>query len=129
MPEQHRRHAEWTPERLIRWAVRSGEATAAVVEQILARRPLPQQGFRACLGVMRLGERYGPDRLEAACRRAVATGACSYKSIESILKCGLDRQSVPEKATPTPVIKHDNIRGADYYAPELPLGEEGGRPC
>jgi transposase len=129
MPQAHREHAEWTPERLVRWAATSGEAVAVVVHEILARRPLPQHGFRSCLGVMRLGERYGGDRLEAACRRATATGACSYKSVESILKSGLDRQPLPGNDSAPPPIRHDNIRGACYYAPELPLGEEGDRPC
>jgi transposase len=129
MPEAHRQQAEWTPERLVRWAGESGEAVAAVAQQILGRRPLPQQGFRSCLGVIRLGERYGHDRLEAACRRALVTGACSYRSLESILKSGLDQQPLPEPEAPPPPIEHGNIRGADYYAPELPLLEEGGRPC
>ena len=78
---------------------------------------------------MRLGERYGHDRLEAACRRALVTGACTYRSIESILKNGLDRQSLPAAAEVAPSIDHGNIRGAEYYAPELPLSDKGGRPC
>ena len=91
MPKAHRRYAQWTPQRLVHWAAHSGPATAQVVETILASRPHPQQGFRACLGIMRLGKSYGDERLEAACRRALTLGACSYKSIESILKLGLDR--------------------------------------
>lgn len=126
MPESHRQHAEWTPERLIRWAGESGEAVAEMIRRLLERRPLPQQGYRSCLGVMRLGERYGHDRLEAACRRGLATGACSYKSLESILKSGLDRQPLG-KVEAVPAIEHGNIRGADYYAPSLPFADEGGR--
>ena len=86
MPKAHQHYAEWTPQRLVLWAAHTGEAIAQVVETILASRPHPQQGFRACLGIMRLGKRYGTERLEAACRRAIRLGACSYKSIESILK-------------------------------------------
>ena len=78
MPKAHQHYAEWTPQRLILWAAKTGEATAQVVETILASRPHPQQGFRACLGIMRLGKRYGEGRLEAACRRAIRIGACSY---------------------------------------------------
>jgi len=115
MPKAHRHYAEWTPQRLIRWAAQAGEATARVVETILTSRAHPQQGFRACLGIMRLGRRYGDLRLEAACRRALAIGACSYKSIESILKHDLDRQPLPAPPRGATVIDHDNIRGATYY--------------
>jgi transposase len=115
MPRAHREYAEWTPERLVRWASQSGGATAEVVERILSSRPHPQQGFRSCLGIMRLGKRYGPDRLEAACARASAINATSYKSIESILKKGLDKQPLPPRQRQRPVIEHANLRGADYY--------------
>jgi transposase len=115
MPESHRRHLEWTPGRLIRWAEQTGPATAEVVEAILRSRPHPEQGFRSCLGVFRLGRSYGADRLEAACRRALAIQALSYRSIQSILKNGLDRQplqdAVPERAHRD----HANLRGAAYY--------------
>lgn len=115
MPKAHRHYAEWTPQRLIRWASKTGGATARVIEAILTARAYPQQGFRACLGIMRLGSRYGDDRLEAACLRAIAISACSYKSIESILKHDLDRQPLPNKARLAPAIDHDNIRGPEYY--------------
>lgn len=115
MPKAHQQYAEWTPQRLVLWAAKTGEATARVVATILTSRPHPQQGFRACLGLMRLGKRYGEDRLEAACRRALRIGACSYKSIESILKHDLDQQPLPGQPPAAPVITHDNIRGAQYY--------------
>jgi transposase len=95
MPQAHRHYAHWTPQRLIRWAAKAGEATARVVETILTSRAHPQQGFRSCLGLMRLGRRFGDDRLEAACRRALAIGACSYKSIASMLTHDLDRRPCP----------------------------------
>jgi transposase len=115
MPTAHRHYAAWTPPRLIRWAAQTGEATAQVVETILTSRPHPQQGFRSCLGIMRLGKRYGDGRLEAACRRAIVIGACSYKSIESILKHDLDRQPLPHQPAAAPTITHVNIRGPKYY--------------
>jgi len=115
MPKAHQHYAEWTPQRLVLWAAKTGEATAQVVETILTSRPHPQQGFRACLGIMRLGKRYGDARLEAACRRAIRIGACSYKSIESILKHDLDQQPLPGPPAAAPVITHSNIRGAQYY--------------
>ena len=115
MPKSHQEYAEWTPERLVRWAQKTGPAMAQVVESILVNRPHPQQGFRSCLGLMRLGKKFGGDRLEAACRRAVVIGGCSYKSIESILKNGLDRQPLPERIKTIQPLEHPNIRGAGYY--------------
>jgi len=115
MPTAHQRYAEWTPQRLIHWAAHSGPATAQVVETILASRPHPQQGFRSCLGIMRLGKSYGDERLEAACQRALTLGACSYKSLESILKNGLDRRPLPQKPEATAGSSHANIRGPHYY--------------
>ena len=116
MPTAHRHYVAWTPQRLIRWAADSGAATAQVVETILASRPHPQQGFRSCLGIMRLGKSYGAERLEAACRRALTLGACSYKSIESILKNGLDRTPLPASPPAPAPLHHGNIRGPEYYA-------------
>jgi transposase len=115
MPKAHRHYAEWTPQRLIRWATKTGTATAQVVETILASRRHPQQGFRSCLGIMRLGKSYGAQRLEAACQRAITLGACAYKSLESILKHELDRQPLPAPPTAAQAIDHDNIRGPLYY--------------
>jgi transposase len=86
-----------------------------VVETILTSRPHPQQGFRACLGLMRLGKRYGDERLEAACQRAITLGACAYKSIESMLKHDLDRQPLPAKPAAVSPVTHNNIRGPQYY--------------
>ena len=116
MPEAHRRYAEWTPERLVRWAAKTGPATARAAEAILGARPHPEQGFRACQGLIRLGKSYGEARLEAACARALATGPVSYRRVADILKAGLDRQgalALPE--TTAPGLAHDNLRGPDYY--------------
>jgi len=115
LPKTHQYYAEWTPQRLVLWAAKTGEATAQVVETILASRPHPQQGFRSCLGIMRLGKSYGDERLEAACQRALALGACSYKSLESILKHGLDRRPLPPQPDATAGSAHMNIRGPQYY--------------
>jgi transposase len=115
MPDSHRRHLEWSPGRIIRWAEKTGPATAELAEAILTSRPHPEQGFRACLGIMRLGRRYGDQRLEAACKRALAVKALSYRSLESILKTGLDRQPMPVPRPANPHRQHDNLRGATYY--------------
>lgn len=115
MPESHRRHLEWTPGRLVRWAQETGPAAAEVVEGILKSRPHPEQGFRSCLGIFRLGKTYGGDRLEAACQRALAVQSLSYRSIQSILKNGLDRQPLPDAAPDQPRREHANLRGSNYY--------------
>ena len=117
MPEGHQRHLEWTPQRLLRWAADTGPHTRALIQAVLDSRPFPQQAFNACLGIMRLGKSFGAERLEAACRRALHFGTLRYKSLESILKNGLDRQALPETEAPaaTPLPNHANVRGADYY--------------
>jgi transposase len=115
MPESHRRYGDWSPERLVRWARQYGSSTAEVVTRILQARRHPEQGYRSCLGILRLEKTYGPDRLEAACQRALLLGTLRYKSVESILKHGLDQQSsTPEVESPVPD-DHDNIRGPSYY--------------
>jgi transposase len=115
MPESHRRHGEWSPGRIVDWAKRTGPATAEVAEAIMASRPHPEQGYRSCLGIIRLADRYGAERVEAACRRALVVRALSYRSIDSILKCGLDAQPLPEKRPPVVHRDHDNLRGPTYY--------------
>lgn len=115
MPKAHRAYAEWTPQRLVHWAEQTGPDTAAVIGHILASRAHPQQGFRSCLGILRLAERYGNDRLEAACRRALRLNVCRYKSLASILERGLDRQPLPEPTELTLPVAHDHVRGPGYY--------------
>jgi transposase len=115
MPQGHREHAQWTPARLAQWAGESGEATKAVVEKIMGRYSHPQQGFRPCLGIMRLGKEYGKDRLEAACRRALRLVQPRYRHIESILKSGLDQKPLVEEQPVLPALTHEFVRGAEYY--------------
>ena len=100
------------------WAARTGPATERVVAEIMARRAHPQQGYRAALGILRLGDAHGSERLEAASKRAIALGTYRYQSIAYFLKAGLDKQPLPTASVPPPTILHDNIRGADYYTSE-----------
>ncbi len=116
MPAAHRAHREWSPGRLLGWAQTVGPQAAALVEGILSDRPHPEQGYRACLGILRLGQRYGPERLEAACGRALALRSLRYRSVESILKTGLDRRPLPSADPPSSLPPaHPNLRGPDYY--------------
>ena len=116
MPSAHRRHAEWTIERIQRTAARIGSSTARLIALILESRPHPEQGYRACLGILRLARQYGEPRLEAACDRGLDIGARSYGSIQSILKNGLDRQPRrPSRQIELTLPDHPNIRGPRYY--------------
>jgi transposase len=115
MPSAHRRYAEWTPTRMMRQAEKIGPSTIAMVEAIMKAKPHPEQGFRACLGILRLENSYGAQRLEAACHRGNDIGATSYGSIASILRLGLDKAYAQETAPEGKPIRHANIRGRGYY--------------
>ena len=117
MPKAHRKHLTWTPTRLITWGRSVGPETEALVTAILADRPHPEQGYRSCLGILRLAKQYGSERLEAACARAVAVRARSYRHVASILKHGLDHQVLAEggEAPQRGLPLHENVRGRDYY--------------
>jgi transposase len=114
MPASHRAHLEWTPSRITSWAATIGPSTAALIEQIMARYPHPEQGFRSCLGIIRLAKTYSNERLERACAWAVRHRALSYRSVEAILKNNRDRlddAETPQAALPS----HGNVRGPGYY--------------
>ena len=142
MPKSHQKYLEWTPSRIIAWAGKNGSHTGTMVSRIIESRRHPEQGFRSCLGVMRLAKHYSSERLEAACARALSLNACSYKHVKSILEKGLDKQPLsPASDSAVPVL-HYNIRGKDYYQrmaapiyvenlsacvylPAVPAGQEG----
>lgn len=114
-PKAHQRHAEWSPSRLVAWGEKHGPATGQVVASIMKLRPHPEQGYRSCLGLMRLAKRYDSKRLEAACARACALKTFSYKSIESMLRTGMDKVPLPQPSAPMMPLTHRNIRGPNYY--------------
>ena len=116
MPSAHRAHAEWTPSRLIRWAETVGLATARLVTRILQSHPHPEQGYRAVLGIMRLGRQHGNARLDAASARALALGSCRFHTVKNIRGAGQDRLPLEPPAETNPTPMHANIRGANYYA-------------
>ena len=126
MPPSHRAHAEWTPSRLVTWAATAGPSAASLAEAMLAATGHPEHAYRSCLGLMSLGRRHGPDRLDAACARALAAGAISYTSVKSILVEGLDRVPIrPAEDLPTPPT-HANLRGPAYWAEAGGGGGGGG---
>nr|WP_306768073.1 IS21 family transposase [Bradyrhizobium sp. MOS002] len=115
MLSAHRRYAFWTPARLLAAAEKVGSSTIALCEAIMRTKPHPEQGFRSCLGILRLEKTYGTQRLEAACRRGISIGSASYRSIASILKTGLDKSFLPDTTPDADPIQHGNIRGRGYY--------------
>lgn len=129
MPEAHRKHLQWTPGRLLTWALAIGPGTRDVVKWQLEHRPHPEQGYRSCLGLLQLCRRYSEARLEAACRRALTIGSPTGKSVKSILETNLDQhpELFPEPSAGgdphRPLPHHSNLRGADYFQ----QGEIG--PC
>jgi transposase len=114
-PKSHQAHLEWPPSRIVHWAAQVGANTAQLVQRILDDKPHPEMGYRACLGIIRLAQKYSPSRMESAAERAVLTGAVSYKSVESILRNRLDSQpsTAPPPARPSP--DHENLRGPEYF--------------
>lgn len=115
MPKSHQAHLQWTPSRLIHWGESVGTATAEVIRTILAGKPHPEMGYRACLGILRLAKTYSNERLEAASQRALQLQACSYSSLRSILKRSLDKQTMLDLDSGRPGPRHENVRGSRYY--------------
>ena len=128
MPANHRFRTDWTPERIRTQAARVGPNVETFVEMVMRKRRHPEQGYRTCMGVLRLAKTFGPERLDAACERALHINSYTYQSLHSILKNGLDRQR-RKPTTPSrqhafacacrvidgPAITHPNIRGAGYF--------------
>jgi transposase len=121
MPKSHQAHLHWTPSRLIHWGETVGAATSELIRTILASKPHPEMGYRACLGILRLAKTYSDQRLEAASQRALQLQACSYSSLRSILTRSLDRQTTLARESGKPGPRHENVRGADYYDPPTTL--------
>jgi transposase len=121
MPSSHQEHLKWNPPRVVARAKKIGPSVSQLVDHVLSSRMHPEQGFRPCLGIVRLADRWGEDRLEAACRRAIAHSAYSYRSVKTILEKGLDR--IEESVCEIPAVGgHTNIRGKSAY-------KDGGRSC
>jgi transposase len=114
-PKSHQAHLDWPPSRIVNWAAKVGPYTARLVQTVLDGKPHPEMGYRACMGVIRLAEKYSLARMECAAERAILTGAVSYKSVESILRTGLDSQPSPPSRVPRVSPEHENLRGPEYF--------------
>lgn len=114
MPANHQQYIQWNGERFRKWAATIGRDTANVVEGILTGYKVEQQGYRACMALLKLSDKYTPQRLEAACAKALYyTPRPSYKSIQTILKSEMDKAVTPVDPNPSPDFGF--TRGADYY--------------
>ena len=121
MPEAHREHAQWTPQRLLGWASEFGPNTRELIEAMLLTYVHPEHAFRPAMGIVSLSKRYGAERLERACARALRARATNYTSVKSILAKGLDGLE-PVVEAEQEILTHANVRGADYYKPGVELG-------
>jgi transposase len=124
-PKSHQEYLQWTPTRIVDWAGKVGPFTARLVESILIGKPHPEMGYRSALGVIRLDRKYGAERVEAACTRAVRMKLYRFQSVKSMLESGLDRQPLPELVMMPSPVTHENLRGPDYYATEEIRREAG----
>ncbi len=115
-PPQHKHYLDWTPERFLSWAQKIGPATRKLIHTRLNAKVHPEQAYRSCLGILGLAKRYGNDRLEAACLRALRCGISHYRGIKNILDSRFDQLSLefPENP-PSPQPAHPNVRGPGYY--------------
>ena len=118
MPKSHQEYVGVTPSKLIAQGKAIGIKTGELIEYILNDRKYPPQGYRSCLGIIRLARNYPPARVESACARALAISGYSYKSVSAILKSGLDQQTVINKPKQL-TITHENIRGGGYFGNQL----------
>lgn len=115
MPSHHRKYSEWNRERILNWAATIGSETMVMCREILDKCRHPEQGFRKCLGILRLGKRFGTDRLEMACKRANSYAAFEYRKVKNILEKSLDNQPLPGLRESPSLRHHSNIRGSDFY--------------
>jgi transposase len=114
-PKAHRDYGAWPPSRIVEWSASIGHAVQEVVEQILATHPHPEMGYRSCMALFRDAKVFGAARTDAACRRALAIGSPTRKSVVAILQAGLDKVALEPEQQELPAIEHENVRGGDYY--------------
>ena len=116
MPSNHKRRKEkWSPERFIRWAQSIGLETCQVIKELLGSKRHPEQAYKSCIGVLKLADKYGPQRLEKACTMANESNLCSYRHIKNILKNNMDKALTQCSSKPYPVFSHEYVRGQHYY--------------
>jgi AMMECR1 domain-containing protein len=83
-----------------------------LVQAALQAKDIPQQAYRTCLGVIRLGKKYPVHLLEQACQAAFEARVFSYSAVKQELDL-LQKQESSTIMESLP--SHENIRGAEYY--------------
>lgn len=121
LPPAHKKFSQWNVEYFLNWAISIGPSVNEVIKLLLSSVTYPEQNYRACFGILKGVKKYGNDRLESACKRAIDINSPKYHTILSILQKGLDKQPLPQFITATSVPKHNNIRGAGHYQNKLSL--------
>ena len=116
MPPKHRKAEDWNSERFLSWAESMGPNTVALIRSLLARGRVEQQGYRSCMGVLKMADKYSVERLEAACARALSyTPHPTYKNISAILQSGQDKVNISKAPKKQADSTYSFIRGAKYY--------------
>ncbi|WP_437791809.1 hypothetical protein [Sorangium sp. So ce693] len=116
-PRAHRDYGKWPPERVVAWAETVGPNVGELARAVMSHRTHPETGYRTCLGVIRLADKYGRERVDAACARALRIGSPTAKSVSAILKHGLERAPLVEPP-PRGALPHENLRVAEYFDKE-----------
>lgn len=115
MPPSHQKHLEWTPERILEWSGKAGTHVRTLVEKIMATRRHPEQGYKSCLGIIRLKSTYSAEKINLACQRAVEYNALSYKGVKNILVNGMAERKPHALTVSRAPENHSNIRGSEYF--------------
>ncbi len=116
MPPNHQQYVQWNGERFAKWAAKIGHHTETVVRAVLAGYKVEQQGYKACMGLLKLVDKYSAERLENACKRALSyTPRPSLKNVQTILSSGQDKVRDDSKTQPPSSSQYGFTRGADYY--------------
>lgn len=116
MPKDHQKYLQWNGERFIKWAAKIGPNTQTVIAGILNGCKVEQQGYKACLRLLKLADKYTPERLENACKRALGfTPRPSYKNIQVILSSSQDKMEDKSENHDEPSDQYGFTRGSSYY--------------
>jgi hypothetical protein len=121
MPKKHREYGAWPPERMRSWGASIGPNVGKVVDAILGRYRNPEFGYRAVQALTRDASRVGAERFDAACARALAVAGPAgptRKSVLAILARGLEHKPLLAEDEPTDFVRHEHIRGGDYFDKE-----------
>lgn len=117
-PSSHQKHLEWTPQRIIHWGKQKGKNTGVFIKLLIESKKHPEQAYRSALGVIRLAEKYGEERLDLACEKAMGIGALKYQTVKNILKNKMETAHVKKTQQPKQqgfLNSNINVRGKDYY--------------